>query len=763
MTLLRTLIAAVVVALFAALLANAQEPANKIAVHASLTGSAAFSGQAYLEMVRFAVDQENAARTGSPFELLVYDDGSKEEGARNIAHQVIESDAAIVLGPTVSPLAVIACPLYAQGGMPTIDSTVHADEVTNNVTTFRTVISTGDIGEALADYLGYVLHEKRAIVLSKDNGYGRPLAQRFRHAAERLGIEASYRKFGKPDEREAAARELGSPQEQGPILLGMTYEDAVPVLVTLRRQGYRGLVLGTATMARASFGGLFADQPEERATPGFFTDGAYATSPMILDSANAEILAFADRFAARFGHAPSWESVQAFDGARLAMAAVRTAWARLPERDRSNVRARRAGVLAYLVSLNAPTKAFPALNGPIWFAPDRIRSQAVRIGRFHGGLFESAPLQLVPVAQPDPEELASGAVFQSEPGQYFRIQRVVQTGTFLNLIPRVDVAKSSFGADFYVWMRFAHEAGPRAADPADITFPNMLSGQFDPSSPAESTEMSDGTEYRLWRIQGEFRNDFDLHRFPFDRQELQLPFFNARASSERIIYVIDRRVPASTKPGASRPAPTAAKAGFGAALAAAPPAAPQPPTTRALFSPGAFDSLTQWGLIGAHERRDNLVTHSALGDLRRVGLETPRELSGFLVTIELKRRTTAALVKMLLPMLLMTVVMYATLHFPSGLTKEKVTVAVTAALSGAVFLSALNSQLGSIGYTIATEYAFYVFFALGLLCIVYVMSFETLRLGGRVAAATRVEHVTRLVFLLAVAATAGCALLYGQN
>ena len=53
----------------------------------------------------------------------------------------------------------------------------------------------------------------------------------------------------------------------------------------------------------------------------------------------------------------------------------------------------------------------------------------------------------------------------------------------MNLIPRVDVAKSSFGADFYVWMRFAHEAGPRAADPADITFPNMLSGQFDPSSP----------------------------------------------------------------------------------------------------------------------------------------------------------------------------------------------------------------------------------------------------------------------------------------
>jgi hypothetical protein len=34
-------------------------------------------------------------------------------------------------------------------------------------------------------------------------------------------------------------------------------------------------------------------------------------------------------------------------------------------------------------------------------------------------------------------------------------------------------------------------------------------------------------------VQGEFRNDFDLRRFPFDRQVLRLPFFNARAANDR--------------------------------------------------------------------------------------------------------------------------------------------------------------------------------------------------------------------------------------
>ncbi|NJM11401.1 MAG: hypothetical protein HC889_05535 [Synechococcaceae cyanobacterium SM1_2_3] len=100
------------------------------------------------------------------------------------------------------------------------------------------------------------------------------------------------------------------------------------------------------------------------------------------------------------------------------------------------------------------------------------------------------------------------------------------------------------------------------------------------------------------------------------------------------------------------------------------------------------------------------MTHSALGDPRRTGVESYRELSGFLVTVEVARRAVATLVKSLLPLLLMTLIMYASLYFPSALLKEKVSVAITGALSGAVLLSSINSQLGGIGYTIAVEYVF---------------------------------------------------------
>ncbi len=97
--------------------------------------------------------------------------------------------------------------------------------------------------------------------------------------------------------------------------------------------------------------------------------------------------------------------------------------------------------------------------------------------------------------------------------------------------------------------------------------------------------------------------------------------------------------------------------------------------------------------------------------------------------------------------------MFASLYFPHGLVKEKVTVAITAALSGAVLLTATNTQLGNVGYTIAVEYAFYVFFGLSVLCIVSVLVAEHLRVAKHPASATTVERSTQAAFAALVAGT----------
>ncbi len=302
---------------------------------------------------------------------------------------------------------------------------------------------------------------------------------------------------------------------------------------------------------------------------------------------------------------------------------------------------------------------------------------------------------------------------------------VVYTGMHINEIQQIDVARSSSVADFYVWLRFAKDAGIDPTDPIDIVFPSSIKTTFDRNQPSDRRLDADGTEYWLWRVQGEFRNDFDLHRFPFDVQTLSLSLFNNRASSNRIVYVIDRAANGATvsEDGGGR---------------------------HEIAPAAAFRNITLWEFLSASERRETLGTQSPLGSLTRIAARSGFELSGFLLTIDLERRSLTTLAKTLLPLLLMSLITFAALFFPPTLVAQKVTVTITGVLSGVVLLTTVNSQLGSIGYTVAVEYVFYAFFALSLMCVVSIPTAEMLRSAQRITTAHRLEWATRIVYALAV-------------
>jgi branched-chain amino acid transport system substrate-binding protein len=284
-------------------------------------------------------------------------------------------------------------------------------------------------------------------------------------------------------------------------------------------------------------------------------------------------------------------------------------------------------------------------------------------------------------------------------------------------------------------------------DPAEIQFPDMRQGDFDPALPVVRHELPDGAVYRLWHLRGEFRNEFDLHRFPFDRQTVAMRLFNTRAASDRIVYALDRRAMLGHSPVAP------AVAALPGTVYTNPAAELEPSRAFRSVAPSAFHRLTQWNALRAEARRDVLVTRSALGDPLLIGGERVRELSGFRFEVDLRRRTISTLAKSLLPIGLMTLMMFVSLWFPPALLRDRVAVAITGALSGAVLLAAINNQLGNVAYTMDVEYAFYVFFALALLCILSVSAAERLRVTGHDRAALLTERATRLVFFLAAGAT----------
>jgi ABC-type branched-subunit amino acid transport system substrate-binding protein len=694
-----------------------------IAAAVCLTGSEAAFGRDALEGLQLALDEANARGDGPRLTLTAYDEQSDVAAAKRAARRIAASPAVFVLGSAFSVYALVEAPIFARAGLATL-ATASSDAITRNATTFRVLFRTSEQGELLANYVSRVLGVHRAAVIVQDDGYGRPLRDGFAAAAARLGLAAQYYAFTSlAQARQAARRVAADRRPQAAVLLTLDGPGA-PIVVDLRRAGFRSAILGANAFSEGAFRERLAREPEEQRRPGALTDNLYAISAMLLDSAGAQTLAFADRFRARYHHDPSSAATEWYDLGTLSAAGARAVSATRT----TGIPAMRAAAFRSFESLDRPSAAVAGLLGPIWFDANRGRTQALRIGRYSGGQLESAPLQIEPVVKPAAAELAAGEVFATAPGRWARLQRVVYTGVYLNGISHIDLPRSSFGADFYVWLRFAKHAGRGSIDPADITFPNMLSGSFDPARPAEQGEMPDGTAYRLWRVQGEFRNDFDLHAFPFDRQRLALPFFNARGASDRIVYVLDRRTLA---------------VGTGAAD---PGAQEHPP----IASPTAFSELTQWDELGGIERRDNLVTYSSLGDPRSTDAGGYRELAGFVATFDVKRRALSTVIKTLMPLLLMTLIIYTTLFFPAVLIKEKVTVAVTGALSGAVLLTAINSQLGAVGYTIAIEYVFFVFFGLTTFTIVAALAAQQLRHDKRNGLAVATERGTQVVFALAV-------------
>ena len=98
---------------------------------------------------------------------------------------------------------------------------------------------------------------------------------------------------------------------------------------------------------------------------------------------------------------------------------------------------------------------------------------------------------------------------------------------------------------------------------------------------------------------------------------------------------------------------------------------------------------------------------------------------------------------------------FATLFFPETLMRERITLPVTAILTSAVLLLSVNNQLGDIGYTVAIEIVFYVFFGLCLMAMVSGFGHEQLRqrVMGRLAAILdRSAQVVYVVIVIGVVA-----------
>ncbi|MCC5636504.1 ABC transporter substrate-binding protein [Nostoc sp. CHAB 5844] len=710
-----------------------QQPADnspiQIALAAPLTGQEMEAGQEMVQSVQMYLDMVNqeGGINGHPLKLLSFDDAADKKVAKARAPEIVASPAVVLLGHRSSSPSATAGKIYGAAHLPAITGTSNDDEVTlENPYYFRATYTRSLLYRIFTIYFQQVLKFPNVSIIQYD-AYGEKLAQDFTKAFTSNGGIVKHLWGIDPQKTtqsiQQIVEELVADPDAGVVYLAMRGEEqAEKLLVNIKRRGLRLPILLSQPLSREEFARRFENYAEEKKNPGFFTNGIYATSPLLFDSAGADAQDFGNKYQALYGKLPSYVGTKFYEAATLAVEAIRNAKiqnivaSRTVDRDR---------VYVQLKKINNRKVAVRGVTGLLYFEPQTRSNinQPVRMAQFYKRILVSAPRQFESVSNLEREnlqrELQAGNIIQID-NDYFWRQSVVYTGLDINKLSRIDQKTSSFTAEFYLWFRYAGDI-----DISSIDFPdgkNTLPNQpiFNPADFIESSTI-DGLKYRLYQLRGEFKSSFDLHDYPFDRQKLTIRFQNTNIPSDRLIYAIDT---------------------FGLRL----------PITNTVKENNRY-SLQTWTFKGIQYAKETFRTTSTEGNPRLFNTDNRVDYPGLSTTIIMQRRPLVFLIKNSLPLILLTLVPMMTLYFPTNLVKERPPVAVSALISGTVLLVGVYNQLPDVGYTVAIEYIFYVFFGLSLFSILVGILSDRLILQGYKILALRIDLIAKIIYVITMLIT----------
>jgi branched-chain amino acid transport system substrate-binding protein len=668
-----------------------------IAVAAPLSGDGASGGQEIVDSIKLYIDATNrdGGINGHPLKLNVFDDKGNADGATQVANEIVKSDALVVLGHRTSDASIAAGSIYQERKLPAITGTANNPKITaDRPYYFRIIYTNLDLAKTLSLYAQQVLKFKTAsVIYDKASQNEQAQSEVIKSAFEANGsgkIQKTWAIDSDPVNRKASIQqivnELAAEPDAGILFLTLGKEEiAEDFLVALKQKGLKNSILGEQALARESFAKRFEKYDEEKKSAGFFVDGMYVPAPILFDSAGADAQDFLAAYQKAYNKTPSYLGAKFYETAIAAVDAIRTA---NPQLTAASLDSDREQVRASLAKLNNRKVGLRGLTGLLYFNSDRNSDQPVRLAQFQNYKLISASQQFTPISSPErlnlPKEIQAGSIVQSG-DQYFWRQRVVYAGMDINKLNRID--KSTFTADFYVWFRYSGND-----EPTEIQFPEAVTNSVNPTAPVFDdrapikAQVVNGLNYRLYRVRGEFRNAFDFRDYPFDSQKLNLRFDHPNLSTEQLIYAIDT---------------------VGLKLPRAKDVERKP-----------FQGLQLWNFKDITYFQDSSRSTSTQGDPDLFQSNVQVEYPGLSIRMTFQRKTLVFLSKNALPLILLSLLTYCCLFFPYTMFVPRTMAPASALLSGIVLLLSFNNQLPEVGYTVAMEYVFYVYFCLCLLPII---------------------------------------------
>ena len=686
-----------------------------------VTGGESTTSREIQDTVDWALaDWNESGRTGNhPLQVEFFSDDGDPAKAQEIARSIGADDRFVgVIGHQISATSEVAGPIYAEAGIPVITSTSTADAVSrNNPWYFRTVFDNEVQGEGMAAYVSTVLGYDASIVVSTDDSYGVTLRNGYVRAIEKSGKtiqdDIVIPAGAALDEAVIAsvASQIKEIDDPGAIILLVDDANIAALGPALEQEGVRPTLIGADGLATRDFFTPLAEQGRAGTV-----NRSLAASPLTRGALTGEAVRFVHDFAVYYGYTPSWVSPLTYDAVNVFAESVQGIDLGAPIADQ------RTAIRDRMNTARDPQTGFQGLTGTVFFNANDCAERPVGMenGRIlpNGNLaIESAPTQLAPYS-PSAGRSVEQEILSDNADRgldtVYTLQRIVAVGMNYNQIEKLNVSAQTFYADFFIWFKY----GETTEDPTDVTFSNAVNPALGLGEP-QRLQTVGGQTYALYRVAGDFKGQFNFRDFPFDTQVLPIYVQHRNLPAAHLVYFPDDDLLDQTQ--AER-----LESGVDAG--------------------STIDAIPNWNAENVQFFPSSVGNTSALGDPYFVGGSSGITYSVFASTVDIKRDVSAFLVKNLLPLLLLTVVVYIGLWLPFKDHTARVSMAVTGVLTGAVMLNSVTNSLPAVNYTVAIEWAYYVFIALAASTVVIALIGRGWNEDRRLAAVRSLNLFARIYY-----------------
>ncbi len=352
----------------------------KIGFNVPLTGFAAADGKSALNGAELAVEQANAdgGINGKQIELVVYDDQASSTAAVPAATKMIEQDGVKVgVSGSYSASTRAAAQVFQDAGIPYVSAYgIHPDITRAGDYVFRTTFMGEVQGRAGAKLVGDLLGKKRVVLITLNNDFGQALAQGFKEAADRFGIEiVNEYEYAIKDRQFGAivARVMADNPEA--IYASGYFFTAGPLVAQLRAAGIDAPIIGQEGYDSQSFIDI----------AGAAAEGVIITTSLDRDSKDPEMRNFIEQFEEKAGYPADMVAASTHTAVKVVVDAMRRAGTEDPAAIRDAIAATNLRASTGTISFNE-----------LGEVRKDVQVQIVRDGAFHHYAVISDPELLAP-------------------------------------------------------------------------------------------------------------------------------------------------------------------------------------------------------------------------------------------------------------------------------------------------------------------------------------------------------------------------------